>query len=550
MAFERYITKNGKKLGPYYYENVRHEGKVKTVYIGRNPHENPKHKIKKPLLALIIILTLALILGGSLFYMKNKAVLKQAKELKEEPNFSVDQILLKVLVRSKEYTSRQIRVMNIDTQPISISIKSEGLFDILSIDSKEFSIKPGQTKIVNLNFSSFIKSQSIEQEPGVYIGKLVMGSEKSSREIPIIIEIETKNVLFDTNLNPVALDRRVKQGEQTTIEVRLFNLESVDAVNVDMEYFVKDMDGNTIITESETAVVKTQASFYKTITVPKNLKPGSYVFAANALFGNSIGTSSYVFEVVSPDAASAGEFSFVEFCKNDIYCLGLSITTLLLIFLILAYFYFYIGAFLYDRISTGLGRVSGKKDVKIEKERDKLRREVQKLKLEKEFDKLKEERRKFEDLKRAEKKRLKKPGFFIQWVNSINEKRKEKSRARDEKLRKEEKLNEQKRIAEINLESDKEKIAQEREKIRLERKKFEEEILLHKEKLREQLEEEKEKHRLEEMRKEEERKAKKPGRMHLLIKSWKKSINDYQRKRQKEKEKQLDLETKSRREST
>ncbi|MBI2654523.1 hypothetical protein HYX02_07010 [Candidatus Woesearchaeota archaeon] len=346
MAFKRYIRKHGKKLGPYYYENVRSpDGKVKTVYIGTNPEHHPKHRIRKPLFFLILVLILILILGGSLFVMQNKAFLEK-KVVLQQPDFEIDQILLKVLVKSGEFIEKQIRVMNVGGSATGIDVLAQDLDDIIKIDSPSFSIKPGQTKIVTLNFSSYLPEQKIEQQPGIYIGKFLVKSEKAAKDIPIVVEIETKNVLFDMNLNPVALERRVKQGTDTTIEVRLFNLESIESQNVDVEYFVKDMNGNTIVTESETVVVRTQASFFKTISIPKNLKPGPYVFAAQAKFGNSIGTASYLFDVVGPE-----EVSFVQFCKNNVLCLGLSIATILLLFALVAYFYFFIGAYLYDKIT-------------------------------------------------------------------------------------------------------------------------------------------------------------------------------------------------------
>ncbi|MDO8628588.1 MAG: hypothetical protein Q7R56_02445, partial [Nanoarchaeota archaeon] len=35
--YKKYITKNGKKIGPYYYTSVRDDNKkVKTIYLGRN----------------------------------------------------------------------------------------------------------------------------------------------------------------------------------------------------------------------------------------------------------------------------------------------------------------------------------------------------------------------------------------------------------------------------------------------------------------------------------------------------------------------------------
>ena len=361
MAFKRYIRRHGKKLGPYYYENVRsNDGRVKSVYLGTNPHHHPKHRIRKPLFFLILVLMLILILGGSLFLLQNRSYLIK-KVSAHEPDFEIDQILLKVLIRSGEFIEKQVRIMNTGNDPSGIDVAASGLSDIVKIDSPSFIIKPGQTKVVALNFSSVVPEQSIEQQPGIYVGKLIAKSEKAAKEVPVVVEIETKNVLFDMNLNPVGIERRVKQGSDTTIEVRLFNLESIDSVNVDVEYFVKDMNGNTIITESETVVVKTQASFFKTISIPKNLKPGSYVFAAIAGFGNSMGTSSYLFEVIGPEAES----SFVQFCKSSILCLGLSLTTMLLLFALIAYFYFFIGAYLYEKV-TGVVTIPGKSKEKVE----------------------------------------------------------------------------------------------------------------------------------------------------------------------------------------
>lgn len=360
MAFERYIRRHGKKLGPYYYENVRsHDGKVKTIYLGTNPHNHPKHRIKKPLFFLIIVLTLILLLGGSLFFLQNEAYLIQSA--KQQPDFDVDQILLKVLIRSHESLEKQVRVMNIGDDPAGVDIVEFGMEDIAKIDSSSFVLKPGQTKVVGINFSSFAPEQKTEQQPGIYVGKLVVKSEKASKEIPMVVEIETKNVLFDMNLNPVAIERRVMQGSDVTIEVKIYNLQSIESSSVDVDYFVKDISGNTILTESETVVVTTQASFFKTISIPRNLKPGPYVFASRTRFGGSIGTASYFFEVIGPEAES----SFVQFCKNSVLCLGLSLATMLLLFALTAYFYFFIGAYLYEKL-TGKAAPPAKEKEKTE----------------------------------------------------------------------------------------------------------------------------------------------------------------------------------------
>ena len=178
MVFKRYIKRHGKKLGPYYYENVRGpNGKIKTVYVGTNPSQHPKHKLRKPLIFLIVILLLILILGSSLFLLQNKAYIINKVKV-QEPDFDIDQILLKVLIRSSEFVEKQIRIVNIGSDAITINSEITGLSDIVSINPSSFAIKPGQTKIVVLNFSSFVPGQRIEQQPGVYVGKLVVKSEK------------------------------------------------------------------------------------------------------------------------------------------------------------------------------------------------------------------------------------------------------------------------------------------------------------------------------------------------------------------------------------
>jgi len=216
-----------------------------------------------------------------------------------------------------------------------------------------------------LNFSSFDSIKGIEQAPGVYIGKILAKTDSYEKSVPVIIEIESKNVLFDMNLNPVARDRKVLQGSSTTFEIRVFNLKSIDSFSVDMDFFVKDIKGNTIISESENVVVKTQASFFKTLKIPDNLKTGNYVFVALASLGDSVGTASYLFDVGEIEKEERAA-QFIGFCRNDPLCWVLSIIVLLLIFTIGAYSYFFIGVLIYRKL-FGVRIPKKKEEVPAEK---------------------------------------------------------------------------------------------------------------------------------------------------------------------------------------
>jgi len=46
MAYKRYFYKNGRKLGPYYYESYRDEtGKVRKRYVGTEDPDKNKEKL-------------------------------------------------------------------------------------------------------------------------------------------------------------------------------------------------------------------------------------------------------------------------------------------------------------------------------------------------------------------------------------------------------------------------------------------------------------------------------------------------------------------------
>jgi|GEM_PF-1072920 len=68
MVYKRYITKNGKKTGPYYYKSVRDaNGKIKSVYVGQTNPENPLNNFTLHQKKEAIILTVLVILCFSAF---------------------------------------------------------------------------------------------------------------------------------------------------------------------------------------------------------------------------------------------------------------------------------------------------------------------------------------------------------------------------------------------------------------------------------------------------------------------------------------------------
>ncbi|MFH1290736.1 MAG: hypothetical protein ABIH92_04990 [Nanoarchaeota archaeon] len=67
MVHIKYTYRNGKKYGPYYYENKRVNGRVMTTYLGSKKPSGRRRNEKLPL-AFYVLGGLLLVLIGFLFY--------------------------------------------------------------------------------------------------------------------------------------------------------------------------------------------------------------------------------------------------------------------------------------------------------------------------------------------------------------------------------------------------------------------------------------------------------------------------------------------------
>tara|TARA_Y100000310_G_scaffold292363_1_gene321053 strand:- start:4786 stop:8196 length:3411 start_codon:yes stop_codon:yes gene_type:complete len=314
----------------------------------------------KRIFVVVFLLFLIILFSGSFYTIFTERSADKGSFAGDDiaTKIDVDQILIKVLIKSKEFLNRTIRVMNIGDDVSDIEIMVKGVEDIVSVSDNSFILKPGQTKRVDTTFSAINDKEGIEHRPDVYIGKLEVVSEGVVKTVPLIVEIESKNILYDMNLNPLARERVIYPGEKVTIEVKLFNLEELKPVNIDMEYFVRDLEGNTIISESETVVVQNQASFFKTISIPENFRSENYVFIALAKYGTSTGTASYLFEVSGVKEAAEVEegkrkfFEVSKLCNNDPFC-WISFYVIILLFLALGgSIYFFVGGWIYNKINS------------------------------------------------------------------------------------------------------------------------------------------------------------------------------------------------------
>ncbi len=184
---------------------------------------------------------------------------------------------------------QRITIQNPGRKSVEVKLTSQGVDSVLKIKEPQFIIRPGEIKVISIDIVSL--------ETGVFTGIIFVTTERGTKQIPVTIEIETQQVLFD-----LSIDLKPKQlpaGEQITATVTIFNVNDLGLgqVNVEIDYFIKGLNNQIIQQDKETISLESQATLSKTYTIPETTADGEYVFIAQASYQSTIGTTSESFIV-------------------------------------------------------------------------------------------------------------------------------------------------------------------------------------------------------------------------------------------------------------
>lgn len=210
-------------------------------------------------------------------------------------DFSTDKTALKVVLKQGQ------------TKTETLSIKNTGttIFDIKTYlgDISKFKVSPTEHEITTTLQPNEEKTielifKALENEkPDIYPAKIKLKSPSVEKEIAAVVEVDSAEPLFDVDVEVLPDSKRVFPGQEILLEVNLFNVRGFGRVDVNVEYSIKDLEGKLVATEHETIAVETQAKFTRSLLVPSDLRPGNYVALVKVIYGDSIGTSSDLFEV-------------------------------------------------------------------------------------------------------------------------------------------------------------------------------------------------------------------------------------------------------------
>jgi hypothetical protein len=237
----------------------------------------------------ITVIVIAILGTASAFYYSG--LNKEFFSSENEDSFSVDSLFLKTSMKPAGSFDKQIMIQNEGKVPLPFNLELIDLEGLVFPEETVFDLEAGGKKSINIVFSN-----SNNLEPGIYSGGLKVSANSEERFIPIILEIESEDIVFDAN-SEIYPKGRIYPGETLRLEVRVFDLSKIGTANVVVNYIINDFYGNTYLSDSENKVVSDQGSFSESFTLPEHLEGGDYIFGVVLKYKNSVGTSTEFFTI-------------------------------------------------------------------------------------------------------------------------------------------------------------------------------------------------------------------------------------------------------------
>ncbi len=181
-----------------------------------------------------------------------------------------------------------------------------------------YEIEDSEFAVESNSYGSFrVKLGNNELMPGVYTDEVSISSDKATKKIPVVLEVESKgDVVFDSTVE-VLKRSSIYAGGDFFANVKVHNLGSTyDSVSV--TYSIKDLAGNIIYEEVEVLNVREPVQIGKSTFLPIDIAVGTYIFSVIARQGQSYACATETFSIVdnpslSPSAAEKDYSKLIGF---------------------------------------------------------------------------------------------------------------------------------------------------------------------------------------------------------------------------------------------
>ncbi|MEK6847110.1 MAG: hypothetical protein AABY16_03000 [Nanoarchaeota archaeon] len=204
------------------------------------------------------------------------------------PNFepSVENFNLQIV--SGERDTKEFIIKNTGKRALTIKVSATGLENYITFNTDKIVLKVGESAPLTFTVTA--------PEPGVYAGKIVLTYGSIIKEVLVLLNVVSEGVLFDVTVTIPELYRDLRLGQRLPVLIELTEVGAETGVDVTMKYVIKDFDGITFYTDSETFYVLGTKSYSKKFSTV-GLNPGDYILGVELTYPGGVATSSSHFRV-------------------------------------------------------------------------------------------------------------------------------------------------------------------------------------------------------------------------------------------------------------
>ncbi|OGJ21608.1 hypothetical protein A3K73_02945 [Candidatus Pacearchaeota archaeon RBG_13_36_9] len=188
----------------------------------------------------------------------------------------------------------RIEIDNRGNKKIIVRVYALNITEYLQINETDFEMPADSSENISVEF---LIPESLL--PNIYIGKLVIESGNQTREIPISINVISKNPDLEVTTKIPERFLQIKAGKEIEGIITINNFEDVKGTAT-LEYGVLNEYNALITNYTEIAEIENLIELIRKIRLPSDLKPGRYLFYAKVTFKDKTYSSSSWFYIKKP----------------------------------------------------------------------------------------------------------------------------------------------------------------------------------------------------------------------------------------------------------
>lgn len=207
-----------------------------------------------------------------------------------EASFTIDKEELNIFVVSGDSDKRTVVLKNTGDTPLDFTISVGSLSSFVIVDKSVVHLGPGESTNITISIKA--------PDGGIYGGRITFRTGETRKDVIVLLNVRSANALFDTSLTIPDSYKILPVGRILKTFISLLQVGPAESTDVTVHYMIKDFEGNTLFTETETFRVFRNKDYVKEFKT-QELAPGDYLAGIEVVYPEGFATSSSHFTIVA-----------------------------------------------------------------------------------------------------------------------------------------------------------------------------------------------------------------------------------------------------------